>query len=202
MALPDLQRHEVSLDALFPGVVLPCVYEPERGLIWFPVATVCERLSLDARSQRARVQREYPGHIEKFRLPTDGGPQELLCIEYEALALWIATAQDGKATPLAQERLRRFRALVMAGASDILLGRSTPMPFDERRQRSRALAKEGEVSDQMGLLMEHDTRIGSLERAVFVGEPPEDDGRVARCPHCGGAIRVTASSFNVVADHE
>jgi hypothetical protein len=184
--------------------VLLALYDPTTGRLWFPIATVCLALSLQARPQRARVQRDYPEHVEKLKVPTQGGPQDQVCIEYEALGLWIATAKDGKAGEEAQYRLNRFRALVMAGASDILLGISKPITFEERRaqsQRSLPPASPRALGDGYGsLLAEHDTRIGSLERAVFVGEPEEDDSRATSCPYCGGALRVFADSYQIVRD--
>jgi hypothetical protein len=199
MGVPDLQRHRVSLEALFPGVVLPCMYDPATGRIWFPIATTCALLDLDPRSQRMRAQRDYAEYVEKFRLPTDGGPQELLCIEYEALALWISSAQEGKATPAAQARLRRFKMLVMAGASDILMGRSTPVPMEERRKGIRA-------GGQRALLQEHDTRLGTLERAVFVGDPEEDTQDTIRrsvsCPECGHSFPVKVRSIDFIVERE
>jgi len=193
MGVPDLQRHEIDLGAMFPGVVLPCVYDPATGRIWFPIATTCALLELDTRSQRARAQRDYAAHVDTYRLPTAGGPQELLCIEREALALWIATAQEGKAAPGARDRLRRFRRLVMAGATAILTGKSLPVPFDERpRGRLAALTE---------------ARVAQLERAVFVGDPEESetfagDSRTARCPHCGGALRVTVGTLQIAPGEE
>jgi hypothetical protein len=122
-------------------------------------------LGLDVRVQRRRAQRDFAEHVDKLTLRTNGGDQELVCLEYEALALWLATAQGSN-----------------ADASDIMTGRLEPMTFDERRKVAR-----GSVA---GLL---EARLANLERAVFVGEPAGagDDGRLSRCPACGVLLRVS-----------
>jgi len=187
MSVPALLYHRVPLPA-FPGLEFPAAFDPDAQRLYFPVATVCAALELEVRPQRARLQRDYADHVDKFRLPTDGGPQTLLCVEYEALALWLATAQSGKASARFRERLRLFRAQVMAAASDILMGRLQPIPMEERRRAAR-----GSVAQALQL----ETRIEQLERAVFVGEPVEDDARFSHCPHCGGAIRVIVGTLQI-----
>jgi len=187
MGVPALRYHRVTLPA-FPGLELPAAFDSDTQRLWFPVATVCEALELEVRPQRARVQRDYAEHVDKFRLPTDGGPQTLLCVEYEALALWLATTQGSKSNARFRERLRFFRAQVMAAASDILMGRLQPVPLEERRRAAR-----GSIAQALQL----ETRIEQLERAVFVGEPAEDDARISHCPYCGGAIRVTVGTLQV-----
>ena len=49
--------------------------------------------------------------------------------------------------------------------------------------------------------------MGHLERVVFVGDPEEaetisGDSRVARCPHCGGALRVTVGTLQIAPGEE
>jgi hypothetical protein len=150
------------------------------------------------------LRRDYAEHILTLRLPTSGGPQELLCVEYEALALWLATVHDGKAGERSRDRIRAFRAQVMAAASDILMGRLQPVPLEARRGSGR----RGVAS----LLMQAEGRIVALERVVFVGEPSEgttagmagrdagDDVRVTPCPHCGGLLHVRVGVVEAVPD--
>lgn len=87
--------------------------------------------------------------------------------------------------------MRAFRARVMAAASAILSGQAKDVPLEGPLRRAGAIT----------LMLQHDERLAQLERAVFVGEPlNEDDSRVGRCPHCGGAIRVTTVSFEAVPE--
>jgi hypothetical protein len=79
----------------------------------------------------------------------------------------------------------------MAAASAILSGRAKDVALEGQLRRAGAIT----------LMLQHDERLAQLERAVFVGEPlNEDDSRVDRCPHCGGAIRVTTVSFEAVPE--
>jgi hypothetical protein len=137
-----------------------------------------------------RKRRDFGDHLAHMRLATAGGPQELLCIEYTALGLWLATIQEGRVTSRTRERLRLFRSAVMAAASEILMGRIPP-----------ARPPQGRLE---GLT---EQRLAHLERAVFVGEPDEaetssGDSRAARCPHCGGALRVTVGTLQIAPGEE
>ncbi len=198
MGVPSLQYHCVALPA-FPGLELPAAYDPAEQRLYFPVATVCSALEVDVRSQRARLQRDFAEHIIRMRLPTAGGVQELLCVEYEALALWLATIQAGKASERFRRRLREFRTQVMAAATDILMGRLQPVPLEDQRR--------GRASGRDTLLLQVEGRVAQLERAVFVGEPGEDDTdmgmtRHGRCPHCGGTIKVSVGTLQIAPDGE
>lgn len=167
--------YRVPLEAL--GLELPARRLAD-GRLFFPLATACAAIELDLRRQRERVRRDYPDHIERLRLATAGGPQELLCIEYEALGLWLATVQGKSKNERQQERLRLFRRLVMAAASDILMGRLKPVPMNERQQDLTEL------------------RLAELERAVFVGEPSDEADMVSgHCPQCGCPLRIDAASL-------
>lgn len=176
MSVPTPYRyHRVELPA-FPGIELPAAYDAEEQRLWFPIATVCSILELDVRVQRRRAQRDYAEHVDKLTLSTKGGMQELACLEYEALALWLATIGNSSNDSVIQERIKRLRRQVMAAASDIMTGKLQPVPFNERRRTGDSLVK---------------SRLAALERAVFVGEPTEQEGlRIAtyralsamRCP--------------------
>jgi hypothetical protein len=192
MGDPDLQYYPVEL-AAFPGVELVAAYDDPEQRLWLPVATVCSMLGLDPRHQRQRVERDYAEHVEKFTLPTSGGPQELVRLEYEALGLWLATVQAGKTSTPVKAALKKFRAQVMAAASDILQGKLHPVTFDERRKSARAGGNS--------LLLEYHNRLAALERAIFVGEDPRDDagggvgGRLhlGRCPRCQAQLEAAIS---------
>jgi hypothetical protein len=190
MGLPEKTYHRVPLSAL--GVELMAAFLPETQALWFPVATVCEALQLDLKYHRGKVQREYKELTDKLRLPTDGGPQEQICIEWTALAHWLSTIQGGKTTSdTTRGRLRTFRANVMAAASLILLGQVEAIALVERKRPRGANS----------VMLEHDARLAQLERAVFVGEPEEGadaDPRVGHCPYCGGAIAIDTQSIAFV----
>ncbi len=195
MGVPSLQFHRVEFSEL--GITLPAAFDPATQRLHFPVATSCAAIEVDVRTQRPRLQREYAEHLARIRLPTTGGPQELLCIEYEALGLWLATIQTQRVSDRTRSRIRYFRAQVMAAASDILLGRAHPLTLDERRQRRSA--RDGDTGLQLV-----EGRVAALERAVFVGDPGEEDDaggetRSARCPHCGRPIKVTVGDLRIVA---
>ena len=188
MGVPDLTYHTVPLPTL--GVELPAAFAPDAQRLYFPVATVCAALELDLKYHRGKVQREYKEFTERLRLPTAGGPQELLCIEWTALGLWLATIQGERTTSdTTRTRLRIFRSQVMAAASAILLGQAEAIALVEPRGRRRG------ATDLI------ETRLAQLERAVFVGEPAgEDDERIAACPHCGRPIRVSRVYLEAVSD--
>jgi hypothetical protein len=47
------ELHQIELPA-FPGVLLPAVFLPDAGLLYFPVGQVCDALDIaDAKRQRA-----------------------------------------------------------------------------------------------------------------------------------------------------
>jgi hypothetical protein len=94
-------------------------------------------LQLDLKTQRAKVNRDYREYLSKRRLSTAGGLQELLCIEWEALAMWLANIQDQRTTHRdARRRLRAFRARVMAAASAILSGQAKDVPLEGPLRRA------------------------------------------------------------------
>jgi len=191
MGVPELTYHNVPLPAL--GINLPAAFAPATQELYFPVATVCEALRLEVRQQRARVNRDYPEYTEKLRLQTDGGPQELLCIEWTALGLWLATIHHEKTADEARKRLRAFRVAVMTAASLILQGKAEAM----------ALTKPARQREANSLMLEHDSRLAALERAVFVGEPAETEtGRISRCPNCGVALGVGSIDLWVVPERD
>lgn len=204
MAVPALQYHRVTFPA-FPGVEMPAAYDQDAQRLYFPVATVCAALELDARPQRARLRREFAEHVRELRLPTAGGPQDLLCVEYEALALWLATMQTSRVGERHRDRIRTFRAQVMAAASDILMGRLQPVPLDTRRNSGNSRG-----GGMASLLLQAEERIAALERVVFVGEPPAeretagtgaDDVRVTPCPYCGGLLHISVGTVEAVPAH-
>lgn len=197
--LPTLRYHRIALPA-FPGVEVPAAFDPDAQHLYFPVATVCAALELDARPQRARLRREFAEYVRELRLPTTGGAQDLLCVEYEALALWLATMQPSRVGERHRERIRLFRVQVMAAATDILTGRLQPVPLDARRRTG------GNGGGMASLLLQAEERIAALERVVFVGEPSEKEsgvagaGWVTPCPYCGGLLHVEMGVVEAVPD--
>lgn len=184
-----LQYYKPNFKVL--GVELPAAFDPDTQQIHFPVASACTAIGVDVRWQRPRLLRDFAEHVTRLRLPTQGGPQELLCISYDALGLWLATIQAERTSERVRERIREFRRLVMAAASDILAGKLKPVPLNERRRAAR-----GGVAEALQI----ESRLSAVERAVFVGEPTgEGNSRTCPCPYCGRPLLVNVETVTVVA---
>jgi hypothetical protein len=195
------ELHQIELPA-FPGVLLPAVFLPDAGALYFPVGQVCDALGVaDAKRQRAKVRSDYADSIETLAIPTTGGEQAALCIEWEALAAWLVSIQEGRIGEGQRERLRTFKRQVWRAASDILQGKhpATALPDPSSRR--------GELAGLLSLALHTENRVGKLERVVYVADEgdasPNGHGeltsRVGHCPHCGGAIRVITGEVVIVS---
>lgn len=187
--------HQIELPA-FPGVLLPAVFLPDAGALYFPIGHVCKALGvLDAR-QRTKVRRDFPDSVETLVIPTTGGDQATLCIEWEALGGWLVSIQDGRIKEAQREQLRTFKRQVWRAASDILQGKHpvTALPNPATRR--------SDLAGLRALALQTEDRVGRLERVVSITDD-DDTGdlssRVGYCPHCGGAIRVAVGSVLIVS---
>lgn len=192
--------HQIELPA-FPGVLLPAVFLPGDGKLYFPVGHVCAALGAQDKRQREKVKRDFPESIVDLSLPTTKGDRPMVCIEWEALGAWLVTIHEGRVAEEQRGKLRVFKTQVWKAASDILMGKhqATALPAPERRR--------SELAGLRSLAFQTEERVGRLERVVYISEDDAaDDSRVACCPHCGGTIRIHAvSTFSieaVVAQHE
>ena len=195
------ELHQIELPA-FLGVLLPAVFLPDSGLLYFPVGQVCAALQiLDGRNQRAKVRREYVESIETLAIPTTGGDQAALCIEWEAFGGWLASIQEGRVGEEARKRLHTFKRQVWRAASDILQGRHPATALTDPS------SKRGELAGLRALALQTESRVGRLERVVYIsdevdaatGASSELPSHVGYCPHCGGAIRVALGNLLIVS---
>lgn len=191
------ELHQIELPA-FPGVLLPAIFLPDAGLLYFPVGQVCDALGIaDVKRQRAKVRRDYADSIETLSIPTTGGDQATLCIEWEALGGWLVSIHDGRIGDAQREHLRIFRRQVWRAASDILQGKHTATALPDPASR------RGELAGLRALALQTESRVGRLERVVSITDDEDDastgdlSSRVGYCPHCGGAIRVLLGSIVV-----
>jgi hypothetical protein len=194
------ELHQIELPA-FPGVLLPAVFLPDVGALYFPVAHIAKALDVDDKTQRIRVKRDYPQQIEDLALPTTKGERPMVCIEWEALGGWLASIQETRIGEAQRERLRVFKRRVWRAASDILQGKhpATALPDPASRR--------GDLAGLRALALQTESRVGRLERVVYISEdeaPADSDaGRltsyIGSCPHCGGAIRLTLGNVLIVS---
>lgn len=193
------ELHQIELPA-FPGALLPAVFLPDVGALYFPIGQVCAALGVLDTRQRAKVRRDYPDSIETLSIPTTGGDQSALCIEWEALGGWLVSIQEGRIGDGQRAQLRTFKRQVWRAASDILQGKhpATALPDPASRR--------GELAGLRALALQTENRVGQLERVVYVSEdeaPDSDTGalssRAGHCPHCGGAIRIAVGSVVIVS---
>lgn len=84
----------------------------EAGTVHVVVARVCEALGIDVDSQRKRIQQSPWGMRKSSLRPiadSMGRERATLCIELDALPMWLATADASKASPAAHAKLVRFQ---------------------------------------------------------------------------------------------
>lgn len=191
------ELHQIELPA-FPGALLPAVFLPDVGALYFPVTHVCAALGIRDQRQRERVRRDYADSIGDLALPTTKGERPMVCIEWEALGGWLVSIQEERIGDGQREQLRTFKRQVWRAASDILQGKhaATALPDPATRR--------GELAGLRALALQTENRVGRLERVVSITD--EDDtstgdlsSRVGYCPHCGGAIRVAVGSVLIVS---
>jgi hypothetical protein len=192
--------HRIELPA-FPGVLLPAVFLRGDGKLYFPIVHVCAALDVRDNRQREKVKRDYPESVNRLVIPTTKGDQSTLCVEWEALGAWLITIQEERTGDAQRGRLRTFKRQVWHAASEILMGRHEPvaLPAPDGRR--------GEIAGLHSLALQTEQRVGRIERVVFVGDPEDSetisgDSRTARCPHCGGALRVTVGTLQIAPGEE
>ena len=81
-------------DVNFNGAMLRAVQDTDK-IIWVGVKWVCEGLGLtegQTKNERKKIQtdRVLSQGGRNFVLPTEGGKQDVLCLELEFLPLWLA----------------------------------------------------------------------------------------------------------------
>lgn len=187
--------HQIELPA-FPSVLLPAVFLPTDGRLYFPVAHVCAALGVDDKRQREKVKRDYPDSIVELTLPTTKGDRPMVCLEWEALGAWLITIQDARVGIEQREKLHQFKRQVWRAASDILQGKHMPIALPSPVQR------RSELDGLRSLALQTESRVGKLERVLYIEDRESEDSsesRMGRCPHCGGAIRITLGNINIVS---
>jgi hypothetical protein len=183
------ELHHIELPA-FPGVLLPCIFLRDVGLLYFPAAHVSKALGVDDKTQRERVKRDYAEHLEHLEIPTTKGERPMLCIEWEALGAWLVSIGEQNVGEAQRERLRIFKRRVWRAASDILQGKHQAAALPEPS------ARRSELAGLRTLALQTEARVGNLEEVVYVSEEDTDavtgtTTRQVRCPECGHDFPVT-----------
>ena len=124
--------HQIELPA-FPGVLLPAVFLPGDGKLYFPVGHVCAALGAQDKRQREKVKRDFPESIVDLSLPTTKGDRPMVCIEWEALGAWLVTIHEGRVAEEQRGKLRVFKTQVWKAASDILMGKHQALRCPHRK---------------------------------------------------------------------
>lgn len=91
---------------------------------YFPVRHVCRSLGVSVQSQLDVLQADerYADALRPFRIPTEGGMQEMACIRQREAAWWIGHINPKKVRPEMRTRIEEYQAALMAEADRLAFG--------------------------------------------------------------------------------
>lgn len=90
----------------------PCqVVRLRDGTIYVSFQDLCDAVGLNSRSQlrRIRADEDLRDGLQSFRVPTEGGMQEIPFLILEFVPTWITGVDRARANPVVRERLRFLR---------------------------------------------------------------------------------------------
>lgn len=117
------------------------IIRTDDGRVYFAIRALCRGLGVSVQAQLEALQADeyYAAALHPFKIPTDGGMQETMCIRKRECAWWLAHISPKRVKADVRGRLEEFQADLMAAAdrlafgdlSDVLAGTSRalqPLP--------------------------------------------------------------------------
>lgn len=102
---------------------------PESGRVLIPMRPLCERLGLDAASQRHRVARAaWATEVVTTSVGADGRTRELFCLDLDSLPMWLATISTRRVRPEVRPKLERYQREAARVLRDHFFGHADPAP--------------------------------------------------------------------------
>jgi hypothetical protein len=94
------------------------------GRTYFAVRHICEALGLARQPQLTALQSDerYADALQGFRIPTEGGMQDVVCLRRRECAWWLANINPKKCAATVRDRLEEFQADLMAEADRLAWG--------------------------------------------------------------------------------
>jgi hypothetical protein len=187
------------------------------GTILLSVRDLCDAVGLRRYSQvrRIRADADLRDGLQRLRVPTAGGPQEVEFLILEFVPAWISTVDRSRTSTVVQERLRYLRlfsirhvydaitqAVGLPGGASRNIEDLRDLPrFDEAirgiAERQRALEESQqafEVSQEKArqAWRDHERRIKALEeqRAQNTTLSPSQRGHIYQLVHLWAQARV------------
>ena len=86
----------------------------ETSEIYLPLRPICAALGVDWASQYRKIKADeiLLEGTRNLRMQTRGGPQVLVCMDVEAIPLWLASIEPSRVRPDLRERLKTYKRWV------------------------------------------------------------------------------------------
>lgn len=84
--------------------------------IYLPLKPICTSLGVSWTTQYRKIQADdvMMESVRTLRVRTRGGPQNLVCMDVEAIPLWLAEIEPDRVRPALRDRLRSYKRWVKA----------------------------------------------------------------------------------------
>jgi len=82
----------------------------ETSAIYLPLRPICVARGVNGATQRRKILADdvMMESVRTLRVQTRGGPQNLVCMDVEAIPLWLAEIEPDRVRPALRDRLRAF----------------------------------------------------------------------------------------------
>ncbi len=86
----------------------------ETSEIYLPLRPICVALGVNWATQRCKILADdvMMESVRTLRVQTRGGPQNLVCMDVEAIPLWLAEIEPDRVRPALRDRLRAYKRWV------------------------------------------------------------------------------------------
>ncbi|EMD3058109.1 hypothetical protein VQZ33_002920 [Salmonella enterica] len=74
-----------------------------------PMKPIVKGMGLDWKSQRTKIKQRFAKGGVEITIPTDGGPQRMLCLPLRKLAGWLTTISPNKVKPEIRDKVIRYQ---------------------------------------------------------------------------------------------
>src|SRR5579883_1660940 len=155
----------------------------ETAEIYLPLRPLCTALGINWATQFRKIKADEVlfESTRQIRLQTRGGPQVQVCMDIEAIPMWLASIEPSRVREDLRERLKSYKRWVrkvvyeaFARETGIETTRTAPAPADPRsdivaleRIERMALAIANMARQQLAYEQQTDMRLATLELSLI-----------------------------------
>jgi hypothetical protein len=151
-ALIAVEQREVSLVGADDAIIAVRVQD---GEIYVPLRSVCARLGIEAQAQTRRIRRDevLAEGLRAVQVETRGGLQPLLCLELEAVPLWLAGIEPSRVREDLRERLKAYKRWVRRRVYEAFMAETGAWPTSDSLTAAETGASPLDQIEAFGLAL-------------------------------------------------